>query len=139
LLRERLQLLQRARAGLEALHHPPEADESKFHALRQQLIENGRHLESLHRRAHSLEERLERVVEALSRPEDVLVFGKIEDRLTSLNVVAGDDTDVAAELSLAEISVKGAQTYARTTAIVRLSRDQLKPRRMDFSAAERWL
>jgi hypothetical protein len=139
LLRERLQLLQRARAGLEALHQPPVADESAFHAMRQQLVENGRQLAALHRRANSLEERLERVVEALSRPEDVLAFGKIEDRLTSLNVVASDATDVAAELCLAEISVKGAQTYARTTAIVRLSRDQLKPRRMDFSAAERWL
>ena len=49
------------------------------------------------------------------------------------------EIEVAAELRLAEISVKGAQTYARTTAIVRLSRQQLKPRRMNFSAAEGWL
>lgn len=139
LLRERLQLLQGARAGLEALQHPPEADESRFHALRQQLVENGRHLESLHRRARSLEERLERVIEVLARPEEVIVFGRIEDRLTSLNVVATEEIEVAAELSLTEIAVKGAQTYARTTAIVRLSRRQLKPRRMDFSAAEGWL
>jgi hypothetical protein len=121
------------------LHQPPVTDESRFHALRQQLIENGRQLASLHRRANSLEERLERVVEVLAKPADVIVFGKIEDRLTSLNVIASYDADVAADLRVAEISVKGAQTYARTTAIVRLSRHQLKPRRMDFSAAERWL
>ena len=139
LLRERVELLQRSRAGLEALHQPPEADESKFHALRQQLVENGRQLAELQRRAHGLEERLERVVEVLAKPEDVIAFGQIEDRLTSLNVVAGDEIEVAAELHLAEISVKGAQTYARTTAIVRLSRQQLKPRRMNFSAAEGWL
>jgi len=139
LLRERLQLLQGARAGLEALYRPPEADEPKFHAMRQQLVENGRQLAALHRQAQSLEERLERVIEVLAKPDEVIVFGRIEDRLTSLNVVATTDTEVAADLSLAEISVKGAQTYARTTAIVRLRRQQLKPRRMDFSAAERWL
>lgn len=139
LLRERLQLLQRARAGLEALHQPPVADESTFHALRQQLIENGRQLTSLHRRANTLEERLGRVVEVLAKPADVIVFGNIEDRLTSLNVVAAYDEEVAADLRLAEISVKGAQSYARATTIVRLSRSQLKPRRMDFSAAARWL
>jgi len=139
LLRERVQLLQLARAGLGALHQPPLADESAFHAMRHQLVENGRQLAGLHRRANSLEERLERVIEVLSKPAEVLVFGRIEDRLTSLNVVAGDDAEVASALCLAEISVKGAQTYARTTAIVRLSRRQLKPRRMDFSAAERWL
>ena len=139
LLRERLDLLQHARAGLEALHQPPEADEPTFHAMRQQLVENGRQLAALQRRAHSLEERLERVVEVLAKPDEVIVFGRIEDRLTSLNVVATTDTEVAADLSLAEISVKGAQTYARTTAIVRLQRRQLKARRMDFSAAERWL
>jgi hypothetical protein len=139
LLRERLQLLQGARAGLEALHQPPMADESAFQSLRQRLIENGRQLASLHRRANSLEERLERVVEVLAKPADVIVFGRIEDRLTSLNVVASDAAEVAADLSLTEISVTGARTYARTTAIVRLSRRQLKPRRIDFSAAERWL
>ena len=139
LLRERLQLLHGARAGLEALHQPPESDESKFHALRQQLVENGRQLAALHRRVHSLEERLERVIKVLAKPEEVIVFGRIDDRLTSLNVVATTDTEVAADLSLAEIAVKGAQTYARTTTIVRLSRRQLKPKRMDFSAAERWL
>jgi len=139
LLRERLQLLQQARAGLDALHQPPVADELAFHALRQQLIENGRQLASLHQRATSLEDRLERVIEVLARPEEVIVFGRIEDRLTALNVIASDDADIAAELCLAEIAVKGAQTYARTTAIVRLNRQQLKPRRMDYSAAERWL
>ena len=138
-LRERLELLQQARAGLQALHQPPEADESKFQALRQHLVENGRQLAALHRRAHSLEERLERVVEVLAKPEEVLVFARIDDRLTALNVVATADIDVAADLSLAEVAVKGAQAYARTTAIVRLSRRQLKPKRMDFSAAERWL
>jgi hypothetical protein len=139
LLRERLDLLQHARAGLQALQQPPEADESKFQALRQHLVENGRQLAALHRGAHSLEERLERVVEVLAKPEEVIVFDRIEDRLTSLNVVATTDMEVAADLSLAEIAVKGAQTYARTTAIVRLQRRQLKARRMDFSAAERWL
>jgi hypothetical protein len=82
---------------------------------------------------------LARVVEVLARPEDSIVFGRIEDRLSSLNVVADKETEVTAELRLAEISVKGAQSYARTTAIVRLNRQQLKPRQMDFSAAERWL
>lgn len=139
LLRERLRLLQRARAGLEALHQPPVADESAFRGLRQQLIENGRQLESLQRRANTLEKRLARVVEVLAKPADAIGFGRIEDRLTSLNIVARGDADAATQLCLAEISVKGAQMYARTTAIVRLSRRQLKPRRMDFSAAERWL
>ncbi len=139
LLRERLQLLQGARAGLEALHQPPEADESKFHALRQQLVENGRELEALHRRARSLEDRLDLVVEVLSRPADVIVFDRIEDRLTSLNVVADAGAEAAAELSLAEIGVKGGQANARTTAIVRFNRQQVQPKRMDFSAAERWL
>ena len=139
LLRERLQLLQRARAGLEALHRPPMADESAFHALRQGLVENGRQLAALHRASNTLEERLARVVEVLARPEDSIAFSSIDDRLSSLNVVADRETDMAAELHLAEISVKGAQPYARTTAIVRLNRQQLKPRPMDFSAAERWL
>jgi len=139
LLRERLQLLQGARAGLEALYQPPEADASKFNALRQQLVENGRQLAALQQGVHSLEERLERVIDVLARPADVIAFGSIEDRLTSLNVVASEDADVAADLRLAEIAVKGAQAYARTTAIVRLSRRQLIPKRMDFSAAERWL
>ena len=139
LLRERLQLLQRARAGLVALHQPPLADETAFQSLRQQLIENGRQLASLHRGAHSLEERLERVAEVLSKPEEVIVFGQIEDRLTSLNVIAGNDAEIAADLRLAEIGIKGEQTNSRTTAIVRLQRRQLKARRMDFSAAERWL
>jgi hypothetical protein len=139
LLRERLQLLQRARAGLEALHQPPVAEESAFRSLRQQLIENGRQLAALQQRANSLEERLERVIEVLAKPAEVIVFGRIEDRLTSLNVVASESAEVAADLSLAEIAVTGAKTYARTTAIVRLSRRQLKPMRMDYSAAERWL
>lgn len=136
LLRERLQLLQRARAGLDALHQPPVADESKFHAVRRQLIDNGRQLASLHQRANSLEERLERVVEVLARSAELIVFGRINDRLTSLNVVAGGEAQAATELCLTRIEVKGAQTHARATAIVRLSRRQLKPRRMDFSAAE---
>ena len=139
LLRERLKLLQRARAGLDALHQPPVVDEATFQALRQQLIENGRQLASLHRSANTLEEELARVVEVLAKPADVIGFSRIEDRLTSLNIVASADVDVAAYLNLAEISIKGAQMHARTTAIVRLSRRQFKPRRMDFSAAERWL
>ena len=139
LLRERLQLLQRTRAGLEAMHQPPVANEAAFHSLRQQLVENGRQVASLHRRTNTLEERLARVIEVLAKPADVIAFRRIEDRLTSLNIVAGADAEVATELRLAEISTKGAQTFARTTAIVRLNRCQLKPRRMDFSAAERWL
>jgi hypothetical protein len=139
LLRERLQLLQRARAGLEALHQPPVENEAAFHSVRQHLIENGRQLESLHRRPNTLEERLERVVEVLAKPADVIAFGRIEDRLTSLNIVASSDGEAAAYLNLAEISIKSAPIYARTTAIVRLSRCQLKPRRMDFAAAEGWL
>ena len=139
LLRERLQLLQQARAGPVAWQQPPLADEAAFQSLRQQLIENGRQLASLQQHASGLEERLERVIEVLAKPADFIAFGRIEDRLTSLNVVAGDADEVAADLSLAEIAVMGAQTYARSTAIVRLSRRQLKPRRMDFSAAERWL
>lgn len=139
LLRERLQLLQRTRSGLVALHQPPVADESAFHALRQQLIENGRQLAFLDRRADTLEERFARVVEVLGNPAGVIGFGKIEDRLTSLNLVAGGDAPAAAELRLAEISAMGAQPYARATAIVRLSRRQLKPRRMELSSAEHWL
>ena len=86
-----------------------------------------------------MEERLERVVEILAKPADAIVFAQIEDRLTALNIVAGCDEDVTAHLRLAEISVKGAQTYTRATAIVRLSRRQLQPKRMDFSAAAHWL
>ena len=139
LLRERLQLLQGARSGLEALRQPPVADDVTFHTLRQRLVENGRQLASLHRRANTLEERLARVVEFLARPADVIGFNPVKDRLTSLNIVAGADMDAATELCLAEISTKGEQVFARTTAIVRLSRRQLKPGRMDFAAAERWL
>lgn len=139
LLRERLLLLQRTRSGLEALRQPPVADEPAFHALRQQLIENGRQLAFLDRRSDSLEQRLARVVEVLGNPAGVIGFGKIEDRLTSLNLVAGGDAPAAAELHLAEISAMGAQPYARATAIVRLSPHQLKPRAMELSSAEHWL
>ena len=139
LLRERLQLLQRARAGLEALHQPPVANESDFHSLRQQLVESARQLASLRRPANTLEEQLERVIDVLGKPADFIAFGGKEDRLTSLNVIAENEADVAARLKLFEIAVKGAHNFARTTAIVRLNRRQLKPRRMDFSAAECWL
>lgn len=139
LLSERLQLLQRARAGLGALHQPPVADETSFHAMRQQLIDNGRELANLRRRANSLEEQLDRVVEIIARPADFIAYDAIRDRLTALNVVAAGDVEVAADLHLAEIAVKGAKSFARTTAIVRVSRRQLKPRPMNFSAAERWL
>lgn len=139
LLRERLQLLQRARAGLEALHQPPVANESTFHSLRQQLVDSARQLASLRRPANTLEEQLERVIEVLGKPADFIEFGGTEDRLTSLNVIAENDADVAARLRLFEISAKGAHNFTRTTAIVRLNRRQLKPKRMDFSAAASWL
>ncbi len=139
LLRERLQLLQQARAGLDALHQAPVMDDATFLGLRQRLIENGRELAALDRRADTLEERLARVVEALAKPAAVIRFGRIEDRLTSLNIVAGADADIAARLNLAEITMTGSENLTRATAIVRVSRRQLKPRRMDFSAAEHWL
>ncbi|MBE0615748.1 MAG: hypothetical protein IH604_18930 [Burkholderiales bacterium] len=139
LLRERLKLLQRARAGLDVLHQPPEADHAAFQNTRQQLMENDRQLASLHGHANSLEERLARVIEVFSSPADIIAFSEIEDRLTSLNIVADADEDVSAVLRLADISLRGAQLFARSAAIVRLSRRQLKPRRMDFSAAERRL
>ena len=139
LLRERIQLLQGARAGLDALHRPPVADEAAFHALRRRLVENGRELASLQRHANSLEDRLQRVADILGKPAAVIAFDGMEDRLTALNTVARDDDEIAVRVRLAQIAVQGEQSYARMTCIVRMARDQLKPRRMDFSAAQRWL
>ncbi len=139
LLRERLHLLQRSRAGLAALQQPPLADESTFRSLRQQLVENAGQLASLRHHTDTLEEQLERAAQVLARPADIIMFARTEDRLTSLNIITDDEACVAARLRLFEIAVRGGQSFARTTAMVRLSRRQLKPRRMDFSAVERCL
>ena len=139
LLEERLQLLQRACAGLDAMHRPPLADEAALQALRQQLVDNGRQLASLHRSTSSLEEQLARVGEILAKPADIIAFSTVEDRLTSLNIVAYTDADTAAQLKLAEISIWGERMPARAAALVRLSPRQLKPRHTDYSAAEQWL
>ena len=139
LLRERLELLQRTRAGLGALHLPPVADAIEFNSVRLQLIENGRTLVALRRNSGSLEDQFQRVINVLARPHEFVEFGNIEDQLTGLNVVAADEDDVAGKLHLVRIAVKGTRSFSRAASMVRVKRGLLKPRQIDYSAAERWL
>ena len=132
-------MLQRARGGLDAWHRPPVMDESAYLGTRHELIGNGHALAELQRHASMPDEQLDRVIEILSRPEDFIAVKTIEDRLTALNVMAGNGVEAAADLRLALISAKGARSFTRAAAMVRVNRTHLKPRPIDYAAAEGWL
>lgn len=139
LLEARLQLLHGTRAGLSALEAPAEADENRFQQLRQGLVDNSSHLAALRARVGTLEDRLERVAEVLTKPGAVMQVTPTALRLTALNQVVDATADAAAEVRLAEIAVSAPNPLVRETVIVRIPRGDITARTMDFEAAERWL
>lgn len=127
LLRSRLQLMRRARSGLDALYVSGEDSHPKFILHREALLAARRPPNSVHVAGGAPEEHLDELVDVLANPEQVLALDRVKLRLDAMNIIRSPETAGATDLDLTEITTKLPTPRSRTVALIRFRRSEIPP------------